>query len=164
MTMFGKSKTATRREWLLFTAKAVCLCGAAYLAMALVATALESFCDKEALLSALGYDAYYLIMDGGPTGFALAALVVILPFVLLSVRRLRDAGLSPYLLLLPPGLAALGLGGMLLYVCESPGFLYGDPIAGSAAAWLGMLSLSILALAAAATLALLGLMAFRRSR
>lgn len=164
MTMFGKSKTATRREWLLFTAKALCLCGAAYLSMALVATALESLCDRETLLSALGYNAYYLIMDGGPTGFTLAALVVILPFVLLSVRRLRDAGLSPYLLLLPPGLTALGLGGLLLYACESPGFLYGDPISGSNAAWLGVLSLGILALAGAALLSLLGLMAFRRSR
>lgn len=156
-------RTATRREWCAFFLVAALLCAAAYLVMGGVAALLQTVGDDDTLRHALG-DGYYTVMDGGPTGFSVAALLLAVPFLVVSVRRLRDAGLSPWWLLLPPVLAAVGVGCMLYCLNEDPGLLYGEPLADSPAAWVGGLSLVLSALADAAALALVAVMAFRKSR
>lgn len=77
----------TRLVWCRFAAVVLLLCGVAYLA-------------GECLYRA----------NGGIIFFAAALLLLAVPFLLLSVRRMKDAELSPWGLTVPPLLFCLGLG------------------------------------------------------
>lgn len=76
----------TRLAWCRFAAVVLLLCGVAYLA-------------GECLYRA----------NGGIIFFAAALLLLAVPFLLLSVRRMKDAELSPWGLTVPPLLFCLGL-------------------------------------------------------
>lgn len=160
-----RRRTATRREWCAFASVAVMLGGAAYLTMEGVAALLQMLCDDATLRGVLGDSWYYTITDGGPTGFTAMALLLAVPFLVVSVRRLRDAGLSPWWLLLPPALMAAAIALFLLYVlCYNPGFVYSGDISNSGGTWLAVFFFALATLSHLSTLTLLGLMAFRRSR
>lgn len=157
-------RTATRREWCAFFLVAALLCAAAYLVMGGVASLLQAVCDDDTLRHALG-DGYYTVMDGGPTGFSVAALLLAVPFLVVSVRRLRDAGLSPWWLLLPPALMAAAIALFLLYcICYNPGFVHSGDISNSGGTWLAVFFFALATLSYLSILTLLGLMAFRKSR
>ena len=158
-------RTATRREWCAFASVAVMLCGAAYLTMEGVAALLQAVCDNDTLHGVLGDSWYYTVTDGGPTGFTAMALLLAVPFLVVSVRRLRDAGLSPWWLLLPPALMGAAIALFLLYVlCYNPGFVYSGDISNSGGTWLAVFFFALATLSYLSTLTLLGLMAFRKSR
>lgn len=160
-----RRRTATRREWCAFASVAVLLCGAAYLTMEGVAALLQMLCDDATLRGVLGDSWYYTVTDGGPTGFTAAALVLAVPFLVVSVRRLRDAGLSPWCLLLPPALMAAAIALFLLYVlCYNPGFVHSGDISNSDGTWLAVFFFALATLSYLSILTLLGLMAFRKSR
>lgn len=160
-----RRSTATRREWCAFFSVAVMLCGAAYMMMGGVSALLQAVCDDDTLRGVLGDSWYYTVMDGGPTGFTAVALLLAVPFLVISVRRLRDAGLSPWCLLLPPALMAAAIALFLLYcICYNPGFVHSGDISNSDGTWLAVFFFALAVLSHAGTLILLGLMAFRKSR
>lgn len=154
----------TRHAWCSFFLVSALLCAAAYLAMSGIAALLQTWCTEDTLRHALG-EAYYTVMDGGPTGFTAAGLLLLIPFMVASIRRMRDAGLSPWWLLLPPALMGAAIALFLLYcICYNPGFVYSGDISGCDGAWLAVLFFALAALSHLSTLALLLLMACRKSR
>lgn len=132
----------TRLVWCRFAAVVLLLCGVAYLA-------------GECLYRA----------NGGIIFFAAALLLLAVPFLLLSVRRMKDAELSPWGLTVPPLLFCLGLGVMMLFFSlaetdpESIGGLTGQY------AWIAFCSFIMMGIAApASAAALMFFMAFVKGR
>lgn len=158
-------RSVTRRAWCSFFAVGVVLCATAYLAMSGAAALLQACFETESLREFLGSDGYYLMMDGGPTGFTIVGLLLLIPFLTVSIRRMRDAGLSPWWLMLPPALLAAATVLLLLYMsCYNPGFMHSGDISYGGGAWLAVCAFATAALSYLSTLALLFLMAFRKSR
>lgn len=157
--------TASRREWCGFAIIALLFCATAYMAGELL---LAPLAPRDWLgESSLRGDIARYWADGGPTFLLLALLLLALPFLRLSVRRLRDAGLSPWLLITPPFFFALGMGLMMLYFflapAESSYLLYEGEVRG-VYAWLALLALLSMAAAPASAAALMLLMACVKSK
>lgn len=158
-------RSVTRRAWCSFFAVGVVLCATAYLAMSGAAALLQAGFETESLREFLGSDGYYLIMDGGPTGFTIVGLLLLIPFLTVSIRRMRDAGLSPWWLMLPPALMTAATGLLLLYLFNfNPGFVYSLDLSEGDATWPAVSAFALAALSLLSALALLFLMAIRKSR
>ena len=157
-------RAVTRHAWCSFFLVSALLCAAAYLAMSGIATLLQTWCTEDTLRHALG-DAYYTVTDGGPTGFTAVGLLLFLPFMVASIRRMRDAGLSPWWLLLPPALMGAAIALFLLYcICYNLGFVHSGDISDGGGAWLAVLFFALAALSYLSTLALLLLMAVKKTK
>lgn len=160
--LFFPRQRVTRLVWCRFTAAAFLLCGAAYLAGEYAASHVpRAWFGQHSRLGDIAVNQ----SNGGTIFFTGTLLLLAVPFILLSVRRMKDAALSPWGLTVPPLLFCLGLGVMMLFFSlaetdpKSIGGMTGQD------AWIAFCSFIMMGIAApASAAALMFFMAFVKGR